>query len=147
MHAAVAAEKGLPVPRFVTLRSDEVNVRVGPDIKYPIDWIFKRKNMPVEIIQEFDTWRKIRDSQGTEGWVHQSMISGRRTIVVVGEIRTLLRRPDPAAEPVARAEPGVIAKLLECPAATAWCRVDAQGARGWIRRAEIWGVYPTEIVQ
>src|ERR1700745_1267941 len=82
--SAVAAEKGLPVPRFVTLRSDQVNVRTGPGERYPIEWVFTRKGMPVEILAEFDVWRKIRDWQGTEGWVHQRMVTGNRAVIVKG---------------------------------------------------------------
>jgi SH3-like domain-containing protein len=142
---AVAAEKNLPVPRFVSLRSDEVNVRTGPGERYPIDWVFTRKGMPVEILAEFDIWRKVRDWQGTEGWVHQRMVTGTRTVMVKGEMRSLRSDPDPAARPVAKAEPGVVARLLECRGA--WCRVEAQGITGWLERGEIWGVYPDEQVQ
>jgi SH3-like domain-containing protein len=141
----MAAEKNLPVPRFVSLRSDEVNVRTGPGERYPIDWVFTRKGMPVEILAEFDIWRKVRDWQGTEGWVHQRMVTGTRTVMVAGEMRSLRSDPDPAARPVARAEPGVVARLLECRGA--WCRVEAQGVKGWLQRSEIWGVYPDEQVQ
>jgi SH3-like domain-containing protein len=140
-----AAEKALPVPRFVTLRSDQVNVRTGPGEQYPIDWVFTRKSMPVEIVAEFKTWRKIRDVDGTEGWVYERMVAGRRTILVRGQVRALHDKPRVDAEIVARAEPGVIATLLECDAA--WCRVETDGVRGWLRRDEIWGVYPNEVIQ
>ena len=142
---ALAAEKDtLPLPRFVTLRSNDVNVRVGPGMQYPVEWVYKRKDLPVEVVQEFDTWRKIRDSQGTEGWVAQGMISGRRGALIQGETRALRASGDPRAAIIARAEPGVIAKLLECP--TEWCRIDVDGTRGWIPRAQIWGVYPQETI-
>lgn len=142
---AGAAEKGLPVPRFVTLRSDEVNIRTGPGEQYPIEWVFKRKNMPVEIVAEFQNWRKIRDVDGTEGWVYERMVTGRRTVLVRGQIRTLRDRPRADSDVVARAEPGVIATLLECEAA--WCRVETSGVKGWLPRDEIWGVYPNEVIQ
>jgi SH3-like domain-containing protein len=142
---ASAAEKGLPVPRFVTLRSEEVNLRTGPGDRYPIEWVFKRKGMPVEIVAEFDVWRKIRDWQGTEGWVHQRMVVGNRAVMIKGEAHTLHSSPDPTAAVVARAEPGVVAKLIECR--RAWCRVEAQGVKGWLMRGEVWGVYPDETVQ
>jgi SH3-like domain-containing protein len=141
---AVAAEKALPVPRFVSLRADEVNLRTGPGERYPIDWVLTRKGLPVEIVEEFEGWRKIRDAQGTEGWVHQRMVTGARNVVVTGEVRTLRADPDVAAPAVARAEPGVIAHLLDCR--DTWCRVDLQGMKGWLKRSEIWGVYPTEAV-
>jgi SH3-like domain-containing protein len=135
----------LPLPRFAALKFNEVNVRVGPGTKYPIDWVFKRKDMPVEILAEFETYRKIRDWEGTEGWVNQTALSGRRSVIIKGEIRTVRRSAAATADVVARAEPGVIAKLLECPAGD-WCRVEVDDSRGWIPRAEIWGVYPTETV-
>jgi SH3-like domain-containing protein len=142
---AGAAEKNLPVPRFVTLRSDQVNLRTGPGEQYPIDWVFTRKNMPVEIVAEFKVWRKIRDVDGTEGWVHERMVAGRRSVLVRGQLRMLRRRPEADSDVVARAEPGVIAGLIECQ--PAWCRVEAAGVKGWLRRDEIWGVYPDEVVQ
>jgi SH3-like domain-containing protein len=141
---AVAAEKALPVPRFVSLRADEVNLRTGPGERYPIDWVLTRKGLPVEIVEEFEAWRKIRDPQGTEGWVHQRMVTGTRNVVVTGDVRTLHADPDAAAPAVARAEPGVIAHLLDCR--NTWCRIELQGMKGWLKRTEVWGVYPTEAV-
>ena len=141
---ASAADKNLPVPRFVTLRSDKVNVRTGPGDQYPIEWVFTRKEMPVEIVAEFEHWRRIRDVQGAEGWVHQRMVTGKRFVLVQGEIRELHRDARMESEVVARAEPGVIAKLLECQGP--WCRVETSGIKGWLRRGEVWGVYPDEIV-
>lgn len=145
VQPAGAAEKGLPVPRFVTLRADQVNLRTGPGERYPIDWVFTRKNMPVEIVAEFENWRKIRDVDGTEGWVHEHMVTGRRAIIVRGQIRAIRDRPQSDAVVVARAEPGVIAKLLECD--PVWCKVDTGGVSGWLQRDEIWGVYPNEVIQ
>src|SRR5437868_5496125 len=109
-----AAESTLPTPRFAALRSDEVNVRTGPGVRYPIDWVFTRKTLPVQITAEVDTWRKIRAVDGTEGWVHQSMLTGRRTAMVTGELRTLRKRNDAEAAALALLEPGVIGSLLEC---------------------------------
>ena len=140
-----AADTGLPVPRFVTLRSDKVNVRTGPGARYPVEWVFERKGMPVEIVAEFDTWRKVRDIQGTEGWVHQNLLSGRRGVIISGGVRTLRREPREDAAVVARAEPDVIGQLLECKAE--WCRVEVSGLRGWLKRSEMWGVYPSEKVE
>jgi SH3-like domain-containing protein len=141
---ANAVEKALPVPRFVSLRADEVNLRTGPGERYPIDWVLTRRGLPVEIVEEFEAWRKIRDAQGTEGWVHQRMVTGTRNVIITGEVRTLRADADPAAPAVARAEPGVIAHLLDCH--DAWCRVDLQGMKGWLKRSEVWGVYPGEAV-
>ena len=109
------------LPRFASLRSDEVNLRVGPGENYPIEWVYKRKDMPVEIIEEFQNWRKIQDWQGTAGWVLDRMVTGKRAVIVAGATRLLYRRPDPASQVAARAEPGVIARLVECQGL--WCRV------------------------
>jgi SH3-like domain-containing protein len=135
---------GLPVPRFVSLRSAEVNVRAGPGRAYPIEWVFVRAGMPVEITAEFDTWRRIRDVDGTQGWVHQSLLSGRRTLVVTKEIRTIRERPSASAAAVAQAEPGVMGRLVSCK--SEWCEVEVQGYHGWMERTDFWGIYPDEKV-
>ena len=140
--ASAIKTSGLPVPRFVSIRSNEVNAHTGPSTKYPISWVFSRKGMPVEVIAEFDTWRRIRDREGTDGWVLQGMLSGKRSVIAVGEIRTLRREPAPAAQPTARLEPGVIAQLLHCR--DSWGEVDAAGYRGWLKQTELWGTYPNE---
>src|SRR5215475_11966413 len=106
------SEGGQKLPRFVSLRSDQINLRVGPGENYPIEWVLTRKEMPVEIVKEFENWRMIRDWQGTEGWVHERMLTGKRAVVIRGGIRTLHRLPDPASPAVARAQPGVVARLL-----------------------------------
>lgn len=136
---------GLPVPRFVSLRSGEVNVRTGPGRSYPIEWVFVRPGMPVEVTAEFDTWRRIRDVEGTQGWVHQSMLSGRRTLVVTNELRTLRERPSASAAAVAQAEPGIMGRLVACKGQ--WCEVELQGYHGWMERTDFWGIYPNEEVE
>ena len=137
---------GEELPRFASLRSDEVNLRVGPGENYPIKWVAdKRKDMPVEIIEEFQNWRKIQDWQGTNGWVLDRMVTGKRAVIVAGTTRLLYRRPDPASQVAARAEPGVIARLVECQGP--WCRIEAGGYSGWVQRIEVWGVLPDETVQ
>ena len=143
--AAVGTETGLPIPRYVTLRAKEVNVRAGPGARYPIEWVYQRPNLPVEVIAEFDTWRKIRDSDGVEGWVHQQMLSGRRTVVVIGGERLLRRGPEPAAPPVARLEPGAVGGLEGCQ--RDWCEIDVAGLDGWIQRAHVWGVRADEALK
>jgi SH3-like domain-containing protein len=142
---SIGSETNLPIPRFVSLRSNEVNLRTGPGTTYPVDWVYVRRDLPVEVIAEFDVWRKIRDWQGTVGWVHQSMLDGRRTVRISGMERVLRREPDAGAAIVARLAAGVIGRLLECR--DDWCRIDAQGYRGWLRRDEFWGVYPDEKVE
>lgn len=142
----LAADKQvLPIPRFVSLKFNMVNMRVGPGTKYPVSWVFTRKELPVEIIAEFDVWRKIRDMDGTEGWVNQTSLAGKRSVIIRGEIRPIRSRPDPLSSPLAQAEPGVIGKLLECPTSSPdWCRVDFGEIRGWARRVELYGIYPQE---
>jgi SH3-like domain-containing protein len=130
------------LPRYFSLRSDDVNLRTGPGVRYPVEWVFKRRNLPVEVVAEFETWRRIRDIEGTEGWVHQSMLSSRRTVLVTGEVRTLKARPDPDSPAIAMVEPGVVGTLNQCRAQ--WCNVDAGGYRGWLQRSDFWGVYPGE---
>jgi SH3-like domain-containing protein len=142
---AAESEPAQKVPRFVTLRSDQVNLRVGPGENYPIEWVLTRKDMPVEIIKEFENWRMIRDWQGTEGWVHERMLAGKRAVIIKGGIRTLHRQPDVAASAIAHAEAGVVARLIECRAD--WCRVEAADHTGWVQRGDLWGVYPDEVVQ
>jgi len=144
-HALAAT--GLPLPRYVSLRASEVNMRTGPGERYPIDWVFHRHGLPVEIVAEFDTWRKIRDAEGAEGWIHKSLLSGKRTILIIGNIRTLYRKPSITAKAVARAEANVIGKLLDCPEKSEWCRVDVGAYEGWIKRSNFWGVYPNEIIK
>lgn len=135
----------LPLPRYVSLKKDEVNVRAGPGAQYPIEWIFSRQHMPVEVLQEFQHWRKVRDVEGAEGWVHSSMLSAKRYALVTGETRMLRRRPEAEAALAARLEPGVIAQILECQGQ--WCRVEIGSIKGWLTRAEFWGVYPNETVK
>jgi SH3-like domain-containing protein len=141
----LGGETNLPVPRFVSLRSGEVNLRAGPGTTYPVEWVYVRRGLPVEVVAEFDVWRRIRDWQNTVGWVHQSMLDGQRTALIVGGDRNLLREPAESAPVVARLAPGVVARLLECEGP--WCRIDAEGYRGWLSRDEFWGTYPDETIE
>lgn len=136
---------GLPIPRFVSLKSDEAYLRSGPGQRYPIEWVYQKKRLPVEIIQEFEHWRKIRDPEGGEGWMHSPLLSGRRTGLIRAESPVIFRdKPDASARIVARAEPGVIVDLSRCEGA--WCRVGAGGYSGWLQRNFIWGIYEDEIL-
>jgi SH3-like domain-containing protein len=141
---AAGRSTGLPVPRFVSLGADQVNLRYGPGREYPVSWVLARKGLPVEIIAEFDAWRKVRLHDNDEGWIHSSLLSSRRTIVIKDEIAELRRTPANYARIVLRAEPGVIGELLECE--EDWCRVDIQGRRGWLRSPAFWGALPGETV-
>lgn len=147
-RAWAAETSGLPLPRFVSLRSDEVNLRSGPGTRYPVDWIYTRRDMPVEVIAEFEAWRKIRDWQGSEGWVHQSMLSARRMAVVIGpQQRKLRSEPDEKAPALAILDPNVMGRLMACPKDKIYCRVDIENIQGWLKRDEFWGVYPNEYIE
>jgi SH3-like domain-containing protein len=137
-----AGAAGAALPRFMSLRSDRVNLRVGPGRTYPILWVLTRKGMPVEILRNYEDWRMIRDPDGDKGWVQRSMVAEERTVVVTGAIRALHTGPEAASGILARAEPGVIARLLLCR--DAWCRISASGYTGWVKRTELWGVDPAE---
>lgn len=145
--AAAPEGTGQPLPRFVSLRAGEVNMRIGPGEQYPIDWVYQRAGMPMEVVAEYYTWRRVRDWRGTEGWMHTSMLSGRRAMVVSGAVRSLRAEPDPRAPLMANVEPGVIGRLLECRGNSVWCRVEIAGIRGWLRRGEFWGAYETESLE
>lgn len=142
-EASILNPTGLPIPRYVSLKSNEVNVRVGPGTRYPIKWTFHRSRLPVEIIEEFAHWRKIRDYEGSTGWVHKNMVDGKRTVLVMGKPQTLYSNPDATSSPVIRANPLVLGFLKEC--APDWCRIEIQDRKGWIRKADIWGVTREEV--
>ena len=142
--AASGRSTGLPVPRFVSLGADQVNLRYGPGREYPVSWVLARRGLPVEIIAEFDAWRKVRLHDNDEGWIHSSLLSSRRTIVIKDEIAELRRTPTAEARVVLRAEPGVIGELLDCEGD--WCRVDIEGHRGWLRHQAFWGALLRETV-
>ena len=141
---------GLPLPRFAALRSDEVNMRSGPGTRFPIEWTYQRRELPVEITREFELWRRIRDPEGTEGWVHQSTLMGRRSFVVRGAPGSevmLRRRAEDQASPVARLRPGVVGRLRACEPANPWCEAQIGEHRGFVKRTDIWGVGPSEEVK
>lgn len=139
------ARTGLPLPRFVSIKQNEVNVRAGPGTRYHIKWVLVRSDMPMEIIAEFEQWRMIRDIQGDEGWVHQSQVSGKRTVTTTGSETSIMRKHSLSdSPPIARLEPGVIAELLSCSKDA--CRVEIDDYKGWVDRKNLWGVYPDEVI-
>jgi SH3-like domain-containing protein len=147
--AGVATGKsGLPVPRFVSLKASRVNVRTGPGDDYQVAWVFTRAGLPVEVIQEFDTWRRVRDADGAVGWVFHSLLSGKRTAVVSPwgspAPRPLRNRAASDAAIVAYLEPGVMGGVTRCH--EGWCRLSGEGFDGWIEEEQLWGVYPDEDV-
>ena len=142
---------GLPLPRFVSLKSDRVNARIGPGISYAVNWLYLKPGLPMEIIQEYDNWRKVRDSDGAEGWVNQSLLSGKRTALVApwqkgkdAELK-LLSDPETDAGVVALIEPGVVGKINQCNGD--WCEMTFSGTSGWISQSQVWGAYPGETIK
>ena len=154
---AVPANRGtntnLPLPRFAALRADEVNMRSGPGTRYPILWLYKRRELPVEIVREFDVWRLVEDSDGVRGWVHQATLVGNRTFIVTATGTTgrgpgTVMRDDPQEDGgvVAILRPGVIGRLRACPAGSAWCRVSVHNYSGWLQRSALFGLLPNETI-
>jgi SH3-like domain-containing protein len=146
-----AAEEGdtafrstaFPLPRFVSLSSDEVFARSGPGSRYPVKWVYHKKGLPVEVILEYEVWRKIKDVDGETGWVHQSLISGKRTAQIKdgGQV-SLLQKPKDSATKTAILDPRVVVGIDECD--DTWCKVSITGYQGWLKRSQIWGVYDKE---
>lgn len=141
----VSGRSGAPVPRFVSLRSGEANLRTGPGDQYPILWTYRRQRLPVEIVREWGPWRQVRDPDGASGWMNKGLLSGERYLLVTGTTRTLYAEADIRAKALWRAEPGVVARILFC--AGDWCRVSAEGQSGFVLRAQSWGSYPGERVE
>ena len=145
----IGSVSGLPLPQFVSLKSDRVNLREGPSKDHRTTWIYERAGLPMEITAEFGTWRKVRDSDGTEGWVLHTLLSGRRTAIVAPwkktEVFTLYSGPAEDSQPVARLQPRVIAAIRSCDGK--WCEISGEGFDGYIEQTLLWGVYPNEKVE
>jgi SH3-like domain-containing protein len=139
----------LPLPRFASLKTDRVNLREGPSKDHATKWVYERAGLPVEITAEFEIWRRIRDSEGVEGWVLHSLLSGRRTALVTpnkkGENSEIYARPSDSAALSATLQAGVIVNIRNCDGA--WCLVDGDGFKGYIEQVKLWGVYPNERVE
>lgn len=147
--AAWAQDRGpvtnLPMPRFVSLKASEGNVRRGPSLTHKIDWVFKRRDMPLQVTAEYGHWRRVRDRDGVGGWVHYSLLSGVRTVIVGQDMLPLYAKADDTTMVNAYAELGVVARLGSC--GPVWCRINADGYKGWAAKGELWGVMPGEIRQ
>lgn len=136
-------ETHLPLPRYVSLKASESNVRRGPSLSHRIDWVFTRRGMPLQVVAEYGHWRRVVDRDGQGGWVHYTLLSGVRTVIVDADMLPLRRSPSPDAPENAELEAGVIAQLDECE--IDWCRLEAGGYKGWAPKAVLWGVEPDEL--
>ena len=126
--------------RFVSLKAERANLRVGPGKRYPIEWVYTRPGLPLLVIANFDQWRWVRDHEGTKGWMHKSLLSTHRTVLIMEGVQTVHERPLSGSPAVLRAEAGVVADLLACE--EGWCRVALAGEKGWVRETALWGVKP-----
>ena len=150
-QGAARGPSGLPLPRFVSLKAQKVNLRVGPGLDYAISWRYMRSGIPMEIIQEYDNWRRVRDADGAEGWINQSLLSGRRTAIAAPwqkgkDVRIdLFADPEANARRLAVVEPGAIGTIRRCDGR--WCEMTFDGHTGWISQSQVWGAYPGELVK
>jgi SH3-like domain-containing protein len=145
--AHIGASTCLPIPRFVSLRADAVNLRVGPGDQYPISWVYHRAGLPVEVLREFDVWRLVIDSAGTEGWMHEATLIDTRHFVINGQSPvTLFRSASDQSDPAAQLMPGVIGLIQRCDAGADWCRVRVDHIGGWLQRSAFWGSFPGEAI-
>lgn len=142
-----ARERGpvtnLPLPRFVSMKSEEGNVRRGPSLTHRVDWVFKHAHQPLKIVAEYGHWRRVQDHEGQGGWMHYSLLSGARWVRVQDEKIALRLKPNEAAATRAYALRGALARLGDCT--PDWCEISAQGQTGWVLKSQIWGVDPGEI--
>lgn len=153
-NGAKTGPSGLQVPRFVSLKADRVNVRKGPSKEHGVDWVFRRAGLPVEVIAEFELWRRVRDSEGSDGWVYHSLLSGRRTVLVLpwaghgkdspsgnSQVPIYERRSSTSSIAV-NVQSGVLADVIKCNGQ--WCRITLDRFSGWIEQDKLWGVYKGE---
>ena len=134
-----------PIPRFVSLKSDEVNVRTGPGERFPIEWVYQEKNYPVEVIDEFEYWRQIKEYDGTIGWVHRVMLSSNRYGLILEDCK-LYSKPDETSEIVDMIQKNVLGRIVRCPKQSDFCLMDFQTVKGWMHKDCFWGLYPNEVI-
>ena len=141
--AALGPATRLPMPRYVSMKASKANVRRGPSVTHRIDWVFMRRNMPLQVTAEFGHWRRVVDQEGVGGWIHHSLISGVRTVLVQRDMLDLHSRPNDRSPVNAQLELGVVARLDQCT--PDWCRLSVAGYRGWAPKDALWGVDAAEI--
>lgn len=141
---ASIGESGAPLPRLISLAASEAYMRTGPGRQYPRAWVYRRRMLPLEVIDEHGAWRQVRDFEGVTGWMHVSLLSSRRTAIILGATRKLYSDPNPASAVRITAEPGVIGDVIACDGI--WCQLTIDGTEGWIERRYIWGVYDREVI-
>ncbi|MGB1033381.1 MAG: SH3 domain-containing protein [Paracoccaceae bacterium] len=137
------SETNLPLPRYVSLKKDKANARRGPSLSHRIDWVYQRKFMPLRVVAEFEHWRRVEDRDGSGGWVHYSLLSGNRTVLIDRDLVVMHRRPVTDSPQIAKLELGVVADLGACT--PKWCEIDIPGYSGWVPKYALWGVSPEEI--
>ncbi len=142
---------GLPLPRFVSLKARRVNMRVGPGRDYAVDWLYLKAGLPMEIVQEYDNWMKVRDADGSEGWIYRSLLTGKRTAIAEpwnkgnNQLIEVRVEPDSGASVIAKIQPGVTGIVVSCDGQ--WCRMAYDGVKGWLKQSVLWGVYPDEAIK
>jgi SH3-like domain-containing protein len=144
---AVGSDTGWPVPRFVSLRSDQVNFRAGPGFQYPITWIYQRAGLPVEVIGEFKEWRQVLAPDGGTGWVHSATIRARRGFYITAPQAVLHASASPDSEASAYLDQGVSGTLLSCDGTATFCKVSEGSITGYLARADFWGTFPDETIK
>lgn len=144
---AQVSGSGLPLPRFISLRAGEVNLRSGPGVQYPVEWVYRKSGLPLQVIAEYKTWRKVSDWQGSQGWIHQTMLSSKRNFIVTGRTRTLLSKKDYNSRPIAKLQASVTGRIISCPQGSEFCHVEVEGFEGWLARGDFWGVLKGENIE
>lgn len=139
------AVTNLPLPRFVSLKTNEGNARRGPGLTHRIDWLFTKTGMPLRITAEYENWRRVEDADGFGGWVHYSLLSGVRTVLVKGDLVDFHVTPRPDSSLAFRAEGGVVGRVMTCDGT--WCRINIDGQKGWVPMAALWGVVDGEVIE
>jgi SH3-like domain-containing protein len=143
---STSAKDAQEMPYYASIKADKANVRTGPSVRYPIQWIYERQNWPVEVTATFENWRKIRDNMGEAGWIHEGLLSGRRHVVITSNgVQEIYRLPILTSAVILISENGVVAELLSCK--SGWCKIKLSGEKGWIESKHLWGLNAAEAAE